>query len=85
MVGVDQACKDHARQEGFARPGGAKNARGTLDEFVQFEADRMPLLASAAHTENLIIILFAEDFGDIGLVGEFHGRVMIWDGLTVSS
>ena len=82
-VVVDQTRQDHARQEGLARASGAKDTGRALDEFVQIKTDRVTLFAGIANAEDVLVIFFAKNGGDIGAISKFYGSVMAGIVLTV--
>ena len=81
VVGMDQTRQDHPCQEGLTRTGCAENARRTLHELFEVQADRVPLLARFTNSEDGFTVFRAEDLGDISSIGQFDRRVVVGHGL----
>ncbi len=81
LIAFDQPGQDHPGQEGLAGAGCAEDAGRALDEFVQVEAHRVPLLEGVADAEEAFFAIQAEDLGDITRRCQTHRGMVRRDGL----
>jgi len=81
FVVMNQPGKDHARQEGFARPGCTKNTRGALDKLCQVNTNRQALLAGVTQDEVALLPRFAKDLRHMLRLRQVDGGMVDRDGL----